>query len=231
MDQFVMKFHSATNHISPYELDIQCSFGAASLLRADVLIWEFSEVDYENSSWHSELSWYPNLTNYWNSVILKSIILDIGGNMRQNLSVSNRGQITLPASIRKRLGIQSGGVVTLEEKDNVVVLRPAAVVEIETYSDEEVARWDKEDRLEPAERNALMKRLRKRSWFACFLMQTCSSQLHITLLERQRSSLTLVFKEIGRLCPAPTRLRKPAGTFQQNFRITCKGLKHWSLQL
>ena len=83
--------------------------------------------------------------------------------MRQNLMVSNRGQITLPASIRKRLGIQSGGVVTLEEKDNVVVLRPAAVVEIETYSDEEVARWDKEDRLEPAERNALMKRLRKRS--------------------------------------------------------------------
>ena len=83
--------------------------------------------------------------------------------MRQTLLVSNRGQITLPASVRKRLGIQSGGVVTLEEKDNVVVLRPAAVVDIETYSNEEVARWDKEDRLEPAERNALFKRLRKRS--------------------------------------------------------------------
>jgi antitoxin PrlF len=83
--------------------------------------------------------------------------------MRQNLLVSNRGQITLPASVRKRLGIQSGGVVTLEEKDNVVVLRPAAVVEIETYSDEEVARWDKEDLLEPAERKAFLKRLRKRS--------------------------------------------------------------------
>ena len=83
--------------------------------------------------------------------------------MRQTLLVSNRGQITLPASVRKRLGIQSGGVVTLEETDNVVVLRPAAVVEMETYSDEEVARWDKEDRLEPVERNALLKRLRKRS--------------------------------------------------------------------
>ena len=83
--------------------------------------------------------------------------------MRQNLLVSSRGQITLPASVRKRMGIQSGGVVTLEEKNNVVVLRPAAVVEIETYSDEEVARWDKEDRLEPAERNAFLKRLRKRS--------------------------------------------------------------------
>jgi len=55
--------------------------------------------------------------------------------MRQNLLVSSRGQITLPSLVRKRLGIKSGGVVTLEEKDNVVVLRPAAVVEIETYSD------------------------------------------------------------------------------------------------
>jgi antitoxin PrlF len=86
-----------------------------------------------------------------------------GGNMRQNLLVSSRGQITLPASIRKRLGIQSGGIVTIEEKDNVVVLRPAAVVEIETFSDENIAQWDKEDRLESVERNALLKRLRKRA--------------------------------------------------------------------
>jgi AbrB family looped-hinge helix DNA binding protein len=83
--------------------------------------------------------------------------------MRQNLLVSSRGQITLPASIRKRLGIQSGGIVTIEEKDNVVVLRPAAVVEIETFSDENIAQWDKEDRLESVERNALLKRLRKRA--------------------------------------------------------------------
>jgi len=83
--------------------------------------------------------------------------------MRQNLLVSSRGQITLPSSVRKLLGIQSGGIVTLEERDNVVVLRPAAVVEIETFSDEDIARWDKEDRLEPGERNTLLKRLRKRS--------------------------------------------------------------------
>jgi AbrB family looped-hinge helix DNA binding protein len=83
--------------------------------------------------------------------------------MRHNLLVSSRGQITLPSLVRKRLGIQSGGMVTLEERDNVVVLRPAAVVEIETYSNEDIAQWDKEDRLEPAERNAFLKRLRKRS--------------------------------------------------------------------
>ena len=83
--------------------------------------------------------------------------------MRQNLLVSGRGQITLPASVRKRLGIQSGGIVTIEEKDSEVVLRPAAVVEIETFSNEDIAQWDKEDRLEPSERNVLLKRLRKRS--------------------------------------------------------------------
>ncbi|MBM4350901.1 MAG: AbrB/MazE/SpoVT family DNA-binding domain-containing protein [Deltaproteobacteria bacterium] len=83
--------------------------------------------------------------------------------MRQNLLVSSRGQITLPSSVRKRLGIQSGGVVTLEERDNVVMLRPAAVVEIETYSGEQIAQWDREDQLESVERNALLKRLRKRS--------------------------------------------------------------------
>jgi AbrB family looped-hinge helix DNA binding protein len=105
----------------------------------------------------------PDLTKYWNSVKLNYGILNIGGNMRQNLLVSSRGQITLPSSVRKRLGIQTGGIVTLEQRDNVVVLRPAAVVEIETFSDEDIARWDKEDRLEPGERNALLKRLRKRS--------------------------------------------------------------------
>ncbi len=83
--------------------------------------------------------------------------------MRQNLLVSSRGQITLPSSVRKRLGIQSGGILTLEERDNVVVLRPAAVIEMQTYSDEEIAQWDKEDRLESAERNAILKHLRKRA--------------------------------------------------------------------
>jgi len=55
------------------------------------------------------------------------------------------------------LGIQSGGILTLEEKDNVVVLRPAAVVEIEAFSDEEIARWIKKTVLNLAERNALFK--------------------------------------------------------------------------
>ena len=83
--------------------------------------------------------------------------------MRQSLMVSSRGQITLPVKVRKRLGIQSGGIVILEEKGSEVVLRPAAVIEVETYSDVDIVRWDKEDRLEPSERKTVLKRLRKQS--------------------------------------------------------------------
>lgn len=39
-------------------------------------------------------------------------------------------------------------------------MKPADVMEIEIYSDEEIARWDEEDRLEPIEREALLKNLR-----------------------------------------------------------------------
>jgi len=79
--------------------------------------------------------------------------------MRGNLVVSERGQITLPAGIRKRLGIKPGGVLIVEDRDGELVLRPAAVMEIETYSDADIARWDAEDRLDKAERDAILKRL------------------------------------------------------------------------
>ena len=78
--------------------------------------------------------------------------------MRESVIVSNRGQITLPAKIRKRLGIRAGGLILLEERGEEVVLRPAAVVEIETYSDDQIAKWDKADRLSEKERLAIVKK-------------------------------------------------------------------------
>lgn len=83
--------------------------------------------------------------------------------MRENLTVSSRGQITLPAGIRKRLGIGAGGMVVLEERNGEVVLRPAVVVEIEAYTDTDIARWDKEDQLNTAERADIIKSLGKKS--------------------------------------------------------------------
>jgi AbrB family looped-hinge helix DNA binding protein len=83
--------------------------------------------------------------------------------MKENVMVSGRGQITLPAAIRKRLGIKPGGMVVLEEKNGEVVLRPGVVVEIETYTDADIAQWDEEDRLDKTERAALLKRLGKKT--------------------------------------------------------------------
>jgi antitoxin PrlF len=81
---------------------------------------------------------------------------------RRTLIVSNRGQITLPAQIRKRLGIEAGGVVAAEERDGELVLRPAVVMEVETYSDNDIRRWDEEDRLSPKERDRILRRLGSR---------------------------------------------------------------------
>lgn len=82
--------------------------------------------------------------------------------MKESVLVTSRGQITLPVGVRKRLGIKAGGMVLLEERNGEVVLRPAAVLEIENYSDEDIANWDKQDRLTEAERAAITKKAGRR---------------------------------------------------------------------
>lgn len=82
---------------------------------------------------------------------------------KSTVVVSPRGQITLPADVRKRLGIKEGGVVTLEERDGSLILRPAAVVELTMYSDEDIARWDAEDVLSDAERRRIERKLARKS--------------------------------------------------------------------
>ncbi len=77
--------------------------------------------------------------------------------------MSARGQITLPADLRHRLGIKEGGGVTLEERHGELVLRPAAVVELTMYSDEDVARWDAEDKLSDTARGRTKKKLARKT--------------------------------------------------------------------
>lgn len=79
--------------------------------------------------------------------------------MRQTIAVSKRGQISLPANLRKRLGIQPGGVVTIEAREGALIVRPAAGVDIDLYSDNEISQWDHEDTLDEAGRHALLQRL------------------------------------------------------------------------
>ena len=81
--------------------------------------------------------------------------------MSETLVVSSRGQITLPAALRKRLGIKSGDVVILEDRGNEVVLKPGIVLEIQHYSDEQIAQWDAEDKLSDQERAEILDTLAK----------------------------------------------------------------------
>jgi antitoxin PrlF len=79
--------------------------------------------------------------------------------MKQTLIVSNRGQLTLPASLRRRFGIKDGGAIILEERDNELVLKPAMVLEVEMYTDAQVSAWNEADRLDDAERQRVRERL------------------------------------------------------------------------
>ena len=78
--------------------------------------------------------------------------------MKSNLLVSPRGQITLPASIRRRMGIQDGGIVTVEEQGGKLVIAPAAVLEVEMYSDEQIKEWLKADEIKANEKIPVFKK-------------------------------------------------------------------------
>ena len=78
---------------------------------------------------------------------------------REVLTVSSRGQITLPAEMRRHLGIEPGGAVIVEECDGELRLKPAAVLDVELYSDAQIAEWDQADALSPEERQHILQRL------------------------------------------------------------------------
>ena len=76
--------------------------------------------------------------------------------MPNSLIVSNRGQITLPAAMRKRLGIKGGDVVILEDRGTEIVLKPSVVLEIQQYSDDDMEQWDAEDRIGDRQRERIL---------------------------------------------------------------------------
>ena len=77
--------------------------------------------------------------------------------MPATLVVSSRGQITLPAATRKRMGIKGGDVVILEDRGGEIVLKPGVVLEIQSYDDDRIAQWDADDRLDDDERRRILK--------------------------------------------------------------------------
>lgn len=79
--------------------------------------------------------------------------------MSETATVSSRGQITLPSALRKLLGIKGGDVVILEHRKGEIVLKPGVVLEIQNYSDAQIAQWDAEDRLDKKTRARVLDKI------------------------------------------------------------------------
>ena len=59
----------------------------------------------------------------------------------QSAKVGKRGAIIVPASLRKKFGIEEGAIVTAEARDDGILIRPAVVVPIERYTPERKAEF------------------------------------------------------------------------------------------
>ena len=83
--------------------------------------------------------------------------------MKTSLIVSSKGQITLPAAMRRAIGLSGNAIVTAEQQGGRIVLTPAMVVETETYADADIQAWLRDDRFAPGEREALTSALAPKS--------------------------------------------------------------------
>jgi len=62
----------------------------------------------------------------------------------ESAKVGKRGAIVVPAKLRKRFGIEEGTVVTAEEREDGILIRPAVVVPVERYTGADYRRARKE---------------------------------------------------------------------------------------
>ncbi|HEY8489450.1 MAG TPA: AbrB/MazE/SpoVT family DNA-binding domain-containing protein [Dehalococcoidia bacterium] len=65
--------------------------------------------------------------------------------------VGSRGTLTLPAEVRRALGIQEGTVLIVRVEGSRIVLQPAAVVPVELYTDERIAEFEESAAMTPEE--------------------------------------------------------------------------------
>lgn len=65
--------------------------------------------------------------------------------MKANVTITNRGVITLPAKIRQALGLKGEDMLIAETTPEGLLLRPAVTLPVELYSPERIAEFDTEE--------------------------------------------------------------------------------------
>lgn len=69
--------------------------------------------------------------------------------MKTTLTVTSRGVVTLPAKLRRALGLKADDQLIAETTGEGLLLRPAVTLPVELYSEKRVREFDKaEARLE-----------------------------------------------------------------------------------
>lgn len=62
--------------------------------------------------------------------------------MQRIAQLSRRGTLTLPAEIRRELGLEEGDVLAVTRSGRSIVLTPTVVTPVELYTDERIAEFD-----------------------------------------------------------------------------------------
>ncbi len=79
------------------------------------------------------------------------------------IKLGKKGQLSLPAAVLRKMGIQGGGTLLIEASDDgTVVLRPAGVYPIEMYSNARIAQFEEANRLTEPEKARVRKVLGRR---------------------------------------------------------------------
>jgi AbrB family looped-hinge helix DNA binding protein len=66
------------------------------------------------------------------------------------IKLGKKGQVSIPAAILRRLGLEGGGYLIAEaSEDGAIVLRPAGVYPIEIYTDERIKEFERENEIDP----------------------------------------------------------------------------------
>jgi len=79
------------------------------------------------------------------------------------VKLGKKGQLSLPASVLRKLGLQGAATLIVEATDDgAVILRPAAVYPIELYTDARIKEFEEENRLTKSEQARARKVLARR---------------------------------------------------------------------
>lgn len=65
--------------------------------------------------------------------------------MKATVEINSRGTITLPAKIRKALGLSANDILIAETTEEGLLLKPAVVLPVEIYSPERRAEFAAEE--------------------------------------------------------------------------------------